>query len=956
VSDGDRGGACGRQSRSPSGWVGVDWGVRVLRHVDLSPGKLRKPFDAVIAAIEADDFKTADVKKLASGGFYRARLDYANRLLLRFAAHGGEKVCLALELIEQHAYDRSRFLRGAAIDEDKLVEVTASAEQVEATPLRYLHPSRSEFHYLDKPISFDDAQSSLLELRPPAVIVGSAGSGKTALTLEKLRSVPGRVAYITQSAFLAESSRALYYAHGWSRDDQEAEFLSLRGLIESIAIPPGRAVTFRDFAAWFPRVKGRLPGADAHQVFEEIRGVLTAQPEGPLDRERYAALGVRESIFGGDARAAVYSVFEQYRAMLAGAGLFDPNLAAHALLARATPRFDFVVVDEVQDLTNVELALVLRTLGKPGQFLIAGDSNQIVHPNFFSWSKVKSMFWRDAVALAPAASREISVLSLNYRNGRAVTRVANALLKIKHARFGSIDRESNHLVRAAAEEEGVVSVLPSEPKLLAELDAKIRGSTQFAVIVLRDEHKEEARRVFRTPLLFSIHEAKGLEYESVVLHRLISSERGAYRDICDGVRREDLSVEELAYRRPADKEDKSAEVYKFYVNALYVALTRAVKNVYLVESDSNHPLLELLEVRPASDASSVTAKASSVEEWQREARRLEQQGKQEQAEAIRANILKTTPVPWTVLDEGALREHAGKAFAPNSSAQKSKQILFEFACVYDEPMLAERVARAGYATARPYHELRHTVARKYTAAYQAKNFKDILWQTERHGVDFRTPVNLTPLMLAAGAGNVALVEALLSRGARLDLVDTFGTTALHHALAQAYLDPDFARDRLGALYDLLAPQKIELSIDGRAVTLGRHQGEYFYFAATFALLRHEYTRWGASPEAVTSSALTIDGLEKFPGSVVMPHRKKRSYVNALIAKSEVGAGGEYNRRLWRRVRHGHYVPNLEASIRTVDRDGAEIWEPIGERLRLPLLEALRGYDDYRDKIRGVEGH
>jgi len=60
------------------------------------------------------------------------------------------------------------------------------------------------------------------------------------------------------------------------------------------------------------------------------------------------------------------------------------------------PVYDFVAVDEVQDLTNVQLSLVLRSLKAPGQFVIAGDANQIVHPNFFSWSKVKSLFWRGA--------------------------------------------------------------------------------------------------------------------------------------------------------------------------------------------------------------------------------------------------------------------------------------------------------------------------------------------------------------------------------------------------------------------------------------------------------------------------------------------------------------------------------------------------------------------------------
>jgi hypothetical protein len=49
--------------------------------------------------------------------------------------------------------------------------------------------------------------------------------------------------------------------------------------------------------------------------------------------------------------------------------------------------------------------------------------------------------------------------------------------------------------------------------------------------------------------------------------------------------------------------------------------------------------------------------------------------------------------------------------------------------------------------------------------YFANHFKDILRQCEQYGIDHRLPMNQTPLMAAAAAGNVPLVEALLERGA-----------------------------------------------------------------------------------------------------------------------------------------------------------------------------------------------
>ena len=375
-----------------------------------------------------------------------------------------------------------------------------------------------------------------------------------------------------------------------------------------------------------------LRDTGAHQAFEEIRGVITAPAEGVLDRAAYCALGVRQSIFPPQQRDTIYDLFEKYRAWLGSAGLFDLNLTAHVWQGRAAPRYDFVVIDEVQDLTPVQLALVLRTQKKAGQFLLCGDSNQIVHPNFFSWAQVKQLFWNEP---ALAERQELRVLASNFRNGREAARVANQLLKIKQQRFGSIDRESNYLVRAVGAEAGAVHLLADQDAALKDLDRQIRQSTQVAVLVMHDEDKAEARKVFSTPLLFSIHEAKGLEYENIVLYRFVSDHRVEFSVLTEGVKKDHLAADELDYRRAKDKNDKSLEVYKFFVNALYVALTRAIRNLYIVESDTGHALFGLLDLVVVG-AVKVEAQAATQEAWQKEARKLELQGKQEQADAIRS--------------------------------------------------------------------------------------------------------------------------------------------------------------------------------------------------------------------------------------------------------------------------------------------------------------------------------
>lgn len=910
--------------------------MRILEYVGLDTSRVDKAYRKVVEAIAAGDFRAAQVKKLTSlshGKFYRARLDDADRLLFSLVRHGDEVCALMLEVIRNHDYDGSRFLRGAAIDDAKIPDCDIAEASREAQPLRYLHPERRVMHLLDKPISFDDVQEAIYRMPAPLVVVGGAGSGKTALTLEKLKHAEGEVLYVTQSAYLAQSARELYYANGFEHAGQEAVFLCYREFVESIHVPPGREAQWRDFAGWFARMRQSFRDIDAHQAFEDIRGVIAASAAGVLARESYRALGIRQSIFAEARRDAVYDLFEKYRAWLAESRLFDLNLVAQDWMARAAPRYDFVVIDEVQDITPIQLALVLKTLKKPGHFLLCGDSNQIVHPNFFSWAQVKHLFWQDP---ALAERQELRVLTANFRNGRETTRVANRLLKIKQRRFGSIDRESNYLVQAVGADAGAVNLIADKDAVKKELDVQIRKSTQFAVLVMRDEDKAEARKHFATPLLFSIHEAKGLEYENIVLYRFVSDHRAEFAEIVDGVDKDDLAAEELDYRRARDKGDKSLEVYKFFVNALYVALTRAIRNLYVIESDTQHPLFALLDLAEAGQVK-VEAKQASLEDWQKEARKLELQGKQEQADAIRHGILKQTPVPWPVFDQARTEEWLVKVFREQAPGGKLKQQLYEIAACHDLPPLAAQLARESrFDAATRFHEQRATLGRKTYVGYFAHNFKDILRQCDRHGLEHRLPMNLTPLMAAAAAGNVALVEALLERGADRDAVDHFGANALHWAMREAFRDPKFARGPFAPLYELLAPAAVDINTGERLVRIDRHLSEYFLFQTLWALFKTRFTHRQRRPYAAFETQAILDVWKALPANVVRPERNKRAHLSSVLSRNEVERDYAYNRALFRRVAQGWYQFNPELSVRR-KVDGNESWVPIYQALNLPFV-------------------
>jgi len=457
-------------------------------------------YEKLAAYLAADDFRSADVKKVGDN-LYRARLDRSNRLLFALYCYKGERCALMLEYIHQHAYEKSRFLgRGVRIDEDRIPSLDAGAAD-EAPELSYLNPKLPRFHVLDKVLSFDEDQETVYRQSPPLVIIGSAGSGKTALTLEKMKDVSGDILYVTRSPFLAQNARDLYYASGYRNDEQNVDFLSFREYLESIHVPDGKEITPRVFAGWVTRQRLPRELKDSHRLFEEFQGSITGTEaeSAYLSRTAYLALGVRQSIYGPETRGAVYDLFEKYLRFLDEQGWFDPNIVSHAWLERVEPRYDFVVIDEVQDLTNIPLLLILRALRGARGFLLCGDSNQIVHPNFFSWAKVKTLFWREQGDGAPAEL--IRILNANFRNSPQVTDIANRLLRIKHARFGSVDRESNYLVRSCGPRQGRVGLLKDSDKVKRDLDQRTAASARFAILVLHPEQKTEVRQFFRTPLV-----------------------------------------------------------------------------------------------------------------------------------------------------------------------------------------------------------------------------------------------------------------------------------------------------------------------------------------------------------------------------------------------------------------------------------------------------------------------
>ena len=678
---------------------------------------------------------------------------------------------------------------------------------------------------------------------------------------------------------------------------------------------------FKHFDRWFGRYAQSVKINEPYRVFEEFKGVITGSPVHTawLSQKEYMELGVKQSIFSMQERELLYPLFLKYVDWLKEENMYDSNILCHEYLERVQPCYDYVMVDEVQDITNIQLKCILASLKDRQHFILTGDSNQIVHPNFFSWSKIKTYFYETG----DSKDNQIKILQTNYRNSLDVVELSNNLLKIKNSRFGSIDRESNSLVNTVSKDKGEVLLYFNDEKKKKELNRRTQDSARYAVIVPGYAQKAEAARFFKTPLIFSVQEAKGLEYENVILVDFISGHEAEFREIIAGVTVEDLQQEELRYNRAGDKNDKDAEIYKFYINSFYVAVTRAIKNIYIFERLSAHPALQLLQMQETKDEISVKETKSTREEWLDEAQRLEKQGKHEQAEQIRAKYLGYEYLSPEQLE--AVKTSALDPARKEAEVKKERKQLFQYAIHHRRYDWVDALAKLQFQRAILFMKEIRAERRDYEKHLRLGNKSKVESAIRKYGVDFTCDGGASGLMMALQYGQTELALDLVGKGASLTLADNSSRLAADYLIA-SYIKYKRSNQKhlqlaseqtLIRCWNRVCPPAIEYEYNNRRFRIGSHSMLFFLII----LMRNT-----ADDQPVRAKIVFPDGseehiggtfdmteLEQFaamiPDEILPPYRKKRTYINSIMALNEREKSSLYGKEAFLRVKRGKYSLN-----------------------------------------------
>jgi len=312
--------------------------------------------------------------------------------------------------------------------------------------------------------------------------------------------------------------------------------LEIMGKIEKLVVLKAGYRSYEEFLLALESGSASSSADHVPLVLQEILRILEKKSASFTDPlltfQEYVSLGRKRAPNFVYDREEIYSVAQFYQGRLEAQGLWDEvDLCKKALqvLGPSSDRFlyDLVVCDEVQDFSDIQIALIFRLARDGRSVFLAGDPKQIINPSGFRWEEVRNKFYDRGVPV-PGVLR----LNLNFRCVGSIVKLSNALLDLKQQLVGLSDTELQEDWKFSGKPPVLVYGLKEEDFL-----ARFRLTGAGQIVLTRSlEEQQKLKRLLGTELVFTVFEAKGLEFDSVLLWRFSEGGKSAdlWRKICDG--------------------------------------------------------------------------------------------------------------------------------------------------------------------------------------------------------------------------------------------------------------------------------------------------------------------------------------------------------------------------------------------------------------------------------------
>ena len=285
-----------------------------------------------------------------------------------------------------------------------------------------------------------------------------------------------------------------------------------------------------------------------------------------LNLEEYLVLNSEYSVYDKAQRTVIHELCALYDNWLVENKLYDDNDLARRVIAlnSCEGQYDFAVLDEVQDLTEMQIYALYKICKNPSHMVFAGDIHQVINPTFFSEERIRKLYYSRNRKRSPV---HISFLKKNYRSQDKIVDFANELAEIRKRRIGSRSLQSE-LSEESAIEGWRPFLLNASESNIKQIVNRVNELPYAAIVVQDRKHAGMLLEMLDSEYagnIFTVQEIKGLEKRYVVCIDVASAYSQEWADIF------------------SEKNIRKNMKYRYYFNTLYVAATRAQDGLCFVE-------------------------------------------------------------------------------------------------------------------------------------------------------------------------------------------------------------------------------------------------------------------------------------------------------------------------------------------------------------------------------------
>jgi DNA replication protein DnaC len=518
-------------------------------------------FETKIKKLKSYEIYTSDISyntgKKLKAVWTKFRVDSEDRLVLldvvrdRYESSKYLKQKLVLEQFFRMGTRISRSI----VDEDFEDSEYNLGEEIDE-PMYFFHR---------KVVRLSEHQESILykELSPGFyVLSGIAGSGKTSLAYLKLKELQKQqksCLFTTSNDNLANYLKEMFAEEVSGGDIQ---FFGYKDLIDHyFAVEGLEKVGFDEFKKY---VNGRKLGKIelSHEMLYSLMQYIACKHEvAPAKREFFKEIGEKEFKY-------CVEFYKKYVSYLRENNKIDLSLSALEVLGGRT--FDYIIVDETQDLSMREIENIsLLKSSDTGVIIFNLDANQ--HSNISLPVKYLK---------SHENTREfIDVLDSSFRIPQDISKYAQGIVEAR-----------SFVIQGVPDKDMVTQFSSSNNKKgnIAHVSIwdinQLIDAAGIAIIAFDQEEKLEVESLLSNiTLVFTADAIKGLEYETIIIYdpyRKFSEILSKHREIS-------WMKSEVKTNLPKSIDTIDHDV-KILFNKFFTSVTRAKSNLYIVEKDDEN--------------------------------------------------------------------------------------------------------------------------------------------------------------------------------------------------------------------------------------------------------------------------------------------------------------------------------------------------------------------------------